>query len=66
MNIQQWRNIIVRAVEDPTSGLLDSLAQHVAECEEAKSILRHKGYGVTGHSMLVVARLIPSAKVARR
>lgn len=65
MNIQQWRNIIVRAVEDPSSGLLDSLAQHVAECEEAKTILRHKGYGITGQSVLVTVRLVPQA-VGRR
>lgn len=62
MNADQWKATIIGAVNNPDSDMLDCLAAHVAECEEAKTILRNKGYGVTGQSVLVTARLVPCAR----
>lgn len=44
-------------VEDPAR--LAQIADHLAECEEAKRILRAKGYGFAGASVADVARSVP-------
>jgi hypothetical protein len=41
--------------------LLQHLAVHLAECEEAKRILRSKGYGVPFSSFTELAALVPQA-----
>lgn len=59
MKTQHWRDFIVRTVESKDEELLGQIAQHLDDCEQAKSILRSKGYGVTGQSVLATARLVP-------
>ncbi len=61
MKTQHWRDFIVRTVENKDEELLCQIAQHLSECEQAKSILRSKGYGVTGQSVLATARPVPDA-----
>lgn len=54
--------MIVGAVGNPDEAQLDSLAHHMAACEEANSILRHKGYGTAGQSIKDVVRGVPHAR----
>lgn len=62
MNNDQWKAMIVGAVNNPDDAQLSSLARHLAECEEAKTILRHKGYGVTGQSITDAVKLVGEAR----
>ena len=54
--------MIVGAVNNPDDAQLDSLAHHMAACEEANSILRNLGYGKAGQSIKDVARGVPHAR----
>lgn len=38
---------------------LNQIAEHLAECEEARTILRAKGYGRAGMSFVDMARSVP-------
>lgn len=38
---------------------LNQIAEHLAECEEAQTILRAKGHGCAGMSFVDVARSVP-------
>ena len=62
MNIQYWLNLIVSAVNNPDPDQLNSLANHMAACEEANSILRSKGYGASGQAINDVVRGVPHAR----
>lgn len=54
--------MIVGAVSNPDEAQLDSLANHMAACEEANAILRHKGYGASGQAINDVVRGVPHAR----
>ena len=60
MNKHEWRNLIVSAANNPDDTQLDSLAQHMAACEEANGILRHKGWGKSGQAINDVVRGVPN------
>ena len=62
MNAHQWKAMIVGAANSPDPDQLDSLAAHMAACEEANSILRHKGWGKSGQSINDVVRGVPHAR----
>jgi hypothetical protein len=62
MNSDQWRSLIVNAVNNSDSEQLTSLAKHLAACEEANTILRSKGYGQPGQMINDAARLVPHAR----
>lgn len=59
MRIHEWVALIHRAAVEKDAGLITSLALHLAECEEAGAILRAKGYGTSGTSIVDVARAVP-------
>lgn len=46
-----YLDVMIRAARENDGALLDQLATHLADCEEAKTILRAKGYGDTGMSV---------------
>lgn len=65
---QAYRHQLVRSVlgevpaecarvHNPTE--VDRMAQHLADCEQACSILRAKGYGKPGVSFIDVAKAMP-------
>lgn len=59
MRTHEWVTLIHRATEAKDGSLITSLALHLAECEEAGAILRAKGYGTSGTSIVDVARAVP-------
>jgi len=65
MKAEEWRKMIKEIVNDDER--LDLLAQLLEEAEEAKQVLRDKGYGWTGLSLLAtVKEEVPSAKIVTK
>lgn len=62
MNNQQWKAMIIGAANSQDHDQLDSLANHMAACEEANTILRAKGWGKAGQSINDVVRGVPHAR----
>lgn len=62
MHAQTYIDAICHAVEEGNADVLASLAQRLSEAEYAITILRAKGYGVQGQSLLDTARAVPNAK----
>ncbi len=60
MHALYYIDLMVRAVTGGDSETLASLGQHLEDCEEAKQILRAKGYGCTGMPVGATARLVPN------
>lgn len=54
----EWRDLIVNAVNRKDESMLNSLAAHLAGCEEANRLLRAKGYGKSGQAIEDVARAV--------
>lgn len=44
---------------------LNQIAEHLAQCEEAQTALRAKGYGCAGMSFLEVVREVPTNALGR-
>lgn len=61
MKLRHYRQLIVRAVADKDDITIDRLAAALMEAEDAKRILRLKGYGDTGQTVNAAARLVPAA-----
>ncbi|MCG2586509.1 hypothetical protein [Massilia sp. TS11] len=61
MHPRYYRDLIVRAVENRDDDMLDSIANHLADCEEGKTILRAKGYGLHGMAVAALARQVPAS-----
>lgn len=59
MHALYYIDLMVRAVEGGDTETLACLGNHLHECEEAKQILRAKGYGVHGLAIDATARLVP-------
>lgn len=59
MKIHEWVDEIHRIAADKDDKRIIAHAQHLADCEEAFDILRHKGYGESGTSIVDVARAVP-------
>ena len=63
MRIESWKEIIFEGVDKANHGnhaQVDLIAQLLAESEQAKQVLREKGYGWTGLSLLkTVTELVP-------
>lgn len=55
----EWRDLIVSAVNREDESMLNSLAAHLAGCEEANRLLRAKGYGKSGQLIEDAARAVP-------
>ena len=62
MTKDQWKAMIIGAANNPDEDQLDSLANHMAACEEANGILRHLGYGKPGQAIDDVVRGLPHAR----
>lgn len=60
MKLIEWRDLIAAAVERQDNALLNSLAAHLSDCEEANRILRAKGYAISGQSIVDAARRVPN------
>lgn len=55
-------DLMVRAVQNGDTETLALLAIQLQDCEDGKQIMRAKGYGVPGTSMVATARLVPLSK----
>lgn len=44
---------------------LNQIAEHLATCEEAQSIIRAKGYGTAGMTFIELARSLPECALGR-
>lgn len=62
MIASQWFDVIVGAVNNPAPDQLNALAQHLSQCEEAKTLLRAKGYGMAGQPIHETMRQVPHAR----
>ncbi len=62
MRHRDWRDLIAKAAANADESLLDSIALRLAECEEAFALLRRKGYGQSGTSIVHMARAVPDAQ----
>ncbi|HEY1180811.1 MAG TPA: hypothetical protein VGE56_00790 [Rhodocyclaceae bacterium] len=62
MRAQTYIDAICRAIAEGDADTLAALGQRLSEAEDAISILRAKGYGVQGQSLLDTARAVPNAK----
>lgn len=60
MNYEKRKKIIKEAAVDDVE--LVMLAKLCAEAEEAKSVLRKKGYGWMGLDLLQTAQLVPESE----
>jgi hypothetical protein len=59
MRINEWVSEIHRIAADKDEARIIAHAQYLADCAEAHGILRAKGYGQSGTSIVDVARLVP-------
>lgn len=53
---------IIKAVAENAAGdstLLDLIARYIAEAEQAKRVLREKGYGWSGLNLALTAEQVP-------
>lgn len=57
MKAKGWKNIIIGTTYDDNQ--LQLLAKHLEEADSAKQLLRDKGYGWGGLSLLKTVELIP-------
>ena len=62
MNVRNWDDLIRKAVTEGNDALIASLAEQLAKCEKAHSILRAKGYGMQGSTIEVTAALVPGKR----
>lgn len=62
MNTWGWICEITRAVIERKTDRVNELAVALSEAEQAKEILRNKGYGEYGMSIASLARLVPDQK----
>lgn len=64
MSVYRWACLILECAEewqkDPESKGLSLVARMLREAEQAKQVLRDKGYGVTGTGLLETANEVPS------
>ena len=54
-----YKDMLIRAVHGDDDELLNSLSAHLADCEEAKTVLRMRGHGLTGKPFALMARMVP-------
>lgn len=59
MHALYYVDLIKRAVAAQDTATLEQLGRHMADCEEAKQILRSKGYGCSGMPVSDTARQVP-------
>ncbi len=59
MNPQHWIDEIRRIAAHPDEHRIEAFAKYLGQVAEAHAILRAKGYGASGSSILDVARAVP-------
>ena len=59
MNPQHWVDEIRRIAAHPDENRIEAFANYLNEVGKAHAILRAKGYGTTGTSIVDVARDVP-------
>lgn len=62
MRPHHYRDMIIRAVADKDGDMLNRIVGALVDAEDAKRILRAKGYGEAGQTIYAAARLVPAAK----
>ena len=62
MRLHHYRDMIIRAVADKDGDMLNRIVGALVDAEDAKRILRAKGYGTTGLSIEATAAQVPHAK----
>ncbi len=65
MNIQHYRDMVIRALNSGDDDRINHIVNAVVEAEAAKGILRALGYGAPGQTIEAVARLVPHARYER-
>lgn len=61
MKAEDWQAFIMRAVEEYAAGnptSLQLIARNLEVCDDAKQVLRDRGYGWTGLDILETARMV--------
>ncbi len=61
MRLHEWVAEIHRIAKDPDEARIISFAQYLSDVAQAHAILRAKGYGASGTSIVDVARAVPDA-----
>jgi hypothetical protein len=61
MQPRHYRDLIVRAVRESDTQLVDMLVAHLVDAERAKQVLRAKGYGEAGMSASATAAQVPGS-----
>lgn len=64
MKDRYYVELVKRAVLDNDTDMLAAIGTHLCDCEDAKRILRLKGWGVHGMSNAATAHLVPCASPA--
>lgn len=62
MKADDWQAFIMRAVGESANGnpiSLQLIAQNLEVCDDAKQVLRDRGYGWTGVDLLETAKMVP-------
>lgn len=65
MNNRYYIDMVVRAVEAKDKAILNAIADQLSDCEDAKRILRMKGYGTSGMTAAASANLVDRTKGTR-
>lgn len=65
MRPHQFRDLIVRAMSEPSGKTMDLLVAQLRDAERARQILRAKGYGCSGMSASCTAAQVPNAPLKR-
>ena len=58
MHIQQVKDMLTRAVHNNDASMLNAMSQRYLDTAKAHEILRHKGYGGDGVSLLDTVKLV--------
>lgn len=62
MNIQHYRDMVIRALDSGDEDRLNHIVNAVVEAEAAKGILVALGYGSPDQTIVSMARLVPPAR----
>jgi len=61
MKAEYWKKALIKMVLDENEEQLNLFGEMLEECDEAKQLLRDKGYGWLGLSLLETVKEVPEA-----
>lgn len=59
MNARRYKDFLMRAFHDTDKSTLDSIAEHLVDCEQAKQMMIAKGYGTAAMKAGAIVRMVP-------